>query len=107
VSQTTHKQFYAGHGPLLDWVKRLTVGDWFVDAKDVRFLVECNDLEHSRIDIMCMDENSNSPHSSWPHESFIKAALDHKFERICRNCKRKRKEHLQKAKCLFGATSWA
>jgi hypothetical protein len=91
----------------LDWARKLTDGDWLADAEGNRYQVAHNDVDHDRIDLLCVHATAVDQLSAWAYEGFIKAALDHKFERICRNCKRKRKEHLKKAKCLFGATSWA
>ena len=105
-----HRQFYAAKASMMAWVKKLKEGDIFKDAYGTRYRVIQNDVEHERVDLERMsDDGDNTKYmaSAWTHESFAKLALDRKFERVCINCKRTRKEHLKKAKCLFGPTSWA
>lgn len=108
MSHDTHRKMAAGGVKLRGWVAKLEQGMLFEDEIGARYEIIFNSQTDQRIHVDRILENGErSKYSNWTYDDFIRLSLDRKFERICRHCHRKRKEHLKKAKCLFGATSWA
>ena len=99
---TSHRQFYAGYSSLMAWCAKLQVGDLLVTGDG-----QVCTIRETAPDKLVVQLADNSCESTFNYDSFAKLALECKLQRICRNCKRTRKEHLKKAKCLFGATKWS
>ena len=96
-----NKQLYAAEEKLTDWARALRPGDILVGPEGRRLHVVSVSTDELVVDV------ENRTVHRVTYSELGKAALKLKLQRLCRSCKRTRKEHLKKSKCLFGPTRWS